>query len=664
MTYLYSGNILRVDLSKGKISKEPTAPYIADFIGGRGINVKILYDEVPPEVAPLDPASRLIFGVGPLCGTPVPAPRTEVTAKSPENGFFGTSNFGGFFGPELKFAGYDNIVIYGKADKPVYLWIHNDEVEIRDAAHLWGKDTFETQDIIRSEVDPDAKVACIGQAGENLVYFATIQHELGKATGRTGMGCVMGSKNLKAIVVRGTKGVDLADPEKYLSIAVELQDEMRNFPGVQLRQKTGHSYKQDMARMRATKDQVPKPVYASDLFFKYQSDIKRAGCFGCPTQCMDLYPIAAKGGGSFNCSLYVTPIYWVKSNDLELLLEISLLCQRYGIDNVTSMALVGWLMELYENGIITAKDTDGIPMEWGSKQAIEGMFNKMLNREGIGAVLAQGFRPAIKKIGHNSEYYANQLKGVPLYDMHYLKELVPDKGQALGMVMSSRGDTMKGRGLTLEAEEIEELAMLYDYGEKTLQYDELLEGGRGEAWLKEKKEQIKRIAGTEKAWEHDEYEGKPEIVIYIEDGITICDSVSSCKGSGVFLNYPFSENYQVRLISAGSGVDTSFAKLTEAAQRVKNIERAFNVREGMTRDMDVLPKRFMDTPLKEGPAKGAVLATDKFEDMKSKYYALRGWDIATGIPTRETLEKLGLKDVARDLEKRGKLPEKEKASVK
>ena len=658
MTYMYGGTILRVDLSKGKISKEPTTSYSGDFLGGRGINVKLLYDGVPPEVNPLDPASLLIFGVGPLCGTPVPAPRTEVTAKSPENGFLGSSNFGGFFGPELKFAGYDNIVITGKADKPVYLWIYNDEVEIRDASHLWGKDTYKTQEIIRSEVDPDAKVACIGPAGENLVHFATIQHELGKGAGRTGMGGVMGSKNLKAIVVRGTKGVTLANPERYLSIAVELQQEMRNHPGVQLRQKFGHSYKQDMTMMRATKGQVPRPVFSCDLFFKYQPKIRRAGCFGCPTQCMDLYPVEAKGGGSFNCSLYITPLYWVRNTDIELLLECSLLAQRYGIDNVSSMGIIAWLMELYENGVITAKDTDGIPMEWGSKEAILGMLKKMIYREGLGDVLADGFLAAIKKIGHGSEYYANLIKGLPLYDTYTPEEIVPDKGQALSMVVSSRGDTMKVRALTLEEEEIKELAMLYDYGEQTLQYDELKEGGRGAAWLKATREKIKKIAGTEKASLHEEYEGKPEIAIYLEDGIIICDCVGSCKGSGVFLNYPFSEKYQAALLSAGTGVETSVDTLFEFAKRVKNLERAYCVREGMTREMDSLPKRFMDNPLKEGPFKGAVLESSKFEDMKSKYYALRGWDIATGIPTRETLQQTGLTNIGRDLEKRGKLPKK------
>ena len=221
MSYMYGGTILRVDLSEGKISREPTAPYAADFLGGRGINIKLLYDETPAGTDPLDPASLLAFGAGPLCGTQVPGGRVEVTAKSPETGLLGTSNFGGSFGPELKYAGYDNIVITGKADKPVYLWIYNDEVEIRDASHLWGKDTYQTQDIIRSELGPDFKIACIGPAGENLVHFATIQHELRHGAGRTGMGAVTGSKNLKAIAVRGTQGIALADPGSRLISMLE-----------------------------------------------------------------------------------------------------------------------------------------------------------------------------------------------------------------------------------------------------------------------------------------------------------------------------------------------------------------------------------------------------------------------------------------------------------
>jgi len=649
MTYMYGGTILRVDLSKGKVSKEPTTSYSGDFLGGRGINIKILYDGVPPGIDPLDPASPLIFGVGPLCGTPVPASRTEVTAKSPETGFLGSSNFGGFFGPELKFAGYDHIVITGKADKPVYLWIYNDDVEIRDASHLWGKDTYKTQEIIRSEVDPDAKVACIGPAGENHIRFATIQHELRHGTGRTGMGGVMGSKNLKAIVVRGTKGVNLANPEKYLAIAIELQQEMRNHPGVQDKQKHGHSYEQDWWMIQAARGQVPRPVFSSDLFFKYQPKIKRVGCLNCPIQCMDLYPVEAKGGGAISCSLYIGALYWVRNTDIELLLECSLMAIRNGIDIISPMAIIAWLMELHENGVITAKDTDGIPMEWGSREAILGMFKKIINREGIGDVLADGILPAAKKIGRGSIEFANHMKGLPLYDINTPTDVVPDKGSALSMAVSSRGDLMKAHVAILGEEGMaEKVAMMY--AELTGDEQKGIEG------VAAARQRVKEIAGSERAALADEYEGKPKLAVFSEDLIIINDCLSTCKMTGSFLSFPFSEEYEAALFSAGTGVETSVDTLLKFAKRIKNLERAYNVREGVTREMDSLPKRFMDRPVQRGGST-SVLETSKFEQMKDKYYALRGWDIATGIPTRETLEQTGLGDVAQDLEKLGKLPE-------
>ena len=636
MAYMYAGTILLVNLSEGKISKEPTTSYSDAFVGGRGINTKILYDGVPPEVSPLDPASLLIFGVGPLCGTPIPASRTEVTAKSPENGFLGSSNFGGDFGPELKFAGYDHIIITGKADKPVYLWIENERVEIRDASNIWGKDTYETQAIIRSELDPEAKVACIGQAGENLVHFATVQHELGHAGGRTGMGAVMGSKDLKAIVVRGTKEITFANPEKYMSLVQELQQELRNNPVIQNEQKYGVSFMQDAAH--AAQGQVPRPVFSSDVFLKYQP--KRAGCFGCPTQCMDLYPVKAKGGGVISCSLYTNPFYTVRNNDVDVLLECSLLAQRYGVDSVSSMGIVAWLMELYENGIITAKDTDGIAMEWGSKEAILGMFEKIVYREGFGDVLADGMLPAADRIGRGAKDYANHMKGMPLYEGRTAEGIVGAKGMALAVAMSSRGDTMRARTESYE------------------------EGGLGARSDEAARQKAKQIAGTEKAALRAEYEGKPELVVYSEDGIIINDCLSACKYMSSFLNLPFSEKYQAALFSAGTGIETSEDMLFELAKKVRNLERAYCVREGMTRKTDSLPKRFMDHPIEEGPSKGEVLKSSEFEKMKNKYYELRGWDIATGIPTRETLEQAGLKDVARDLEKRGKLPGKSAEGAK
>jgi len=641
MAYLYGGTILRVDLSKGKISKEPTASYSADFIGGRGINIRMLYDGSPPEVAPLDPASPLIFGIGPLCGTPVPSSRVEVTAKSPETGFLGSSNFGGVFGPELKYAGYDNIVFTGKADKPVYLWIYNDEVEIRDASHLWGQDTYKTQEIIRSEIDPDVKVACIGPAGESLVHFATVQSELGHGAGRTGTGGVMGSKNLKAIVVRGTKGVNLANPEKYLSIVEELQRELKSDPCVQLIQKYGWT------RLVAAMDptlQDPKtrklPLYPDDLVLKYQPG--RAGCFGCPAQCMDLYPAGNKGGGVISCELYIEPISAVRNTDLDLGLEGAFLAQRYGVDVVSAFMIIGWLMELYEKGIITTKDTDGIPMEWGSKEAILGMLEKIVYREGIGDVLADGMVQAAERIGRRASDYANQVKGLPT---EYLFTSYR-KSTALSMAVGTRGDLMKSSTFGYD-KTYQILPFLYD--EKTaMEYE------------KELRQKAKKITGTERAILSKEYEGKPELVAHGEDTITICDSLGVCKfiGTGFFGIRPFTEKYQAALFSAGTGVETSVDTLFDFAKRVRCLERAYNVRLGITRETDSLPKRYMDQLIGKGEYSSGVLESSKFEEMKDKYYALRGWDITTGIPTEETLKQYGLGYVARDLEMLGNLPAK------
>ena len=298
MANMYGGTILLINLSDGKISREPTSSYSSDYLGGRGINIKLLYDGVSPGTEPFDPTNIIIFGVGPLCGFPIPGSRTEVTSKSPEIGFLGSANFGGFFGPELKFAGYDHVIVTGRAERPVYIWIDNDNISIRDASKLWGKDTYETQVIIRSEVDSEAKIACIGPAGENRVHFATIQHELGHGAGRTGLGAVMGSKNLKAVVVRGTKGLDLANSERFLSIALEVEEELRNDPGIQEVQKNGWALIEDAGYRYSAGRRTPRPVCASDLFLKYPTT--RTGCFSCPVQCMDLFPVEAKGGGTIS----------------------------------------------------------------------------------------------------------------------------------------------------------------------------------------------------------------------------------------------------------------------------------------------------------------------------------------------------------------------------
>jgi len=360
---------------------------------------------------------------------------------------------------------------------------------------------------------------------------------------------------------------------------------------------------------------------------------------------MELYPAEATGGGVVSCTIYNHPLYVVGNTDIDVALECGLLAQRYGIDIISSMVIVAWSMDLYRKGLITAKDTDGIPMEWGSPQAILGTLKKTAHREGFGDVLADGMLPAAERIGRGAEDYAYHMKGLPLYaEGNTPDDLIPLKGTALSMVMSSRGDIMRARMATL-VEELDLMRLMSD--EKTAAKDKAA-----------KLQKVKELTGTEKAALPGEYEGKPELTIYSEDVITIGDCLSACKFMGSFLNFPFNEKYQAALFSAGTGVETSEDMLFEFARKVKNLERSYCVREGMTRETDSLPKQFMDKPVEKGRFKGEVLETSKFEEMKSKYYALRGWDVATGIPTRETLKQTGLKDVARDLEKRGKLPKK------
>ena len=402
MSYLYAGNILFVELGERKTRTEPTSTFSGKFLGGRGINIKLLYDRMKTDTAPLDPESVMVVGVGPLGGTSVSSGRTEITARSPESGLLGLSNFGGYFGGELKFAGYDHIVISGKADRPVYLWIDNDRVEIRDATHIWGKDAYVTQDLIRRELDnPEAKILCIGPAGENLVRFASVQSELGNGAGRTGMGTVMGSKNLKAVAVRGTKGLKLADPKRFLAIAEELKQSIKLNPGCQEMAQYGVSRSQDHMSgytWDPAKGEMPRQ---HAIFEKFKP--KRAGCLGCPVQCMDHYQVEGVGSGVISCEFYNEFTGIVGCNDPAVSLECALMSQKYGIDCVSSGKIIRWLMQLYEEGIISAEDTDGISMKWGSREAIRGMLKKMTYREGIGDVLADGILAAAKHIGRGSE---------------------------------------------------------------------------------------------------------------------------------------------------------------------------------------------------------------------------------------------------------------------
>ena len=665
MDYLYAGTILRVDLTKEKITREPTAPYARQFIGGRGVDVRILYGETGPETKPLDPENVLLFGTGPLTGTLFPGTsRTDVMSKSPVTNILGNSNFGGIWAAELKYAGYDHLVLKGKAKKPVYIHIDNEEIEIRDASHLWGKDTYETQRLIREELaDPEVKVVCVGPAGENSVVYATVQSSVGDAASRTGMGAVMGSKNLKAIAVRGTKGVKLADPEKFLEVCKEATDLIKSTIWYQLLPASGvadteYTYvlsgwemSGDEHKSAPNFDAAGKTDYGK-FYEKYL--YKKRGCFSCPIQCMDNYRVPGLGATVLSCELYTQLNWGVRNDDMLLWYKATLLCQKAGIDAVSVARVFAWLMLLYEMGIITAKETDGIAMEWGSQDAIFGMLDKTISREGFGKVIADGIDaiaqkldaavPSTKRHGKSTKYWAMQVKNNPMCGINPRY-----KANALSYAIGRRGDLIQ------DLDTVTENKIITEGLDPRLSEEE-----RHEA-MEDSYKNAFELTGTRDAADPEKYEGKGILVAKLGDDITIADLVCSCKWHTVWLVDAIGPEIQAKALSAGLGRDVSVDELVQAAHRVRTLERAYDAREGKTRAHDTLPEKEFGRAVSRGWLKGATLERNKFEQMKDEYYAIRGWDVKTGIPTEETLKKYDLGDVAQDLKKRGILPASAKA---
>ncbi|HEX78209.1 MAG TPA: aldehyde ferredoxin oxidoreductase family protein [Dehalococcoidia bacterium] len=634
MSDLYAGSILLIDLSTKQVSKEPTSSFSRQFLGGRGINGKLLYDRVPPEVDALDPQSLLLFGTGPLSGTACPgSSRIDVMAKSPMTGLIGFASIGGHAAAELKFAGYDHIAITGKADQPVYISVNNDEVQIKDASSIWGKDTYTAQTLLRQELgDPELKVLCIGPAGENVVRYATVQSGLGHGAGRTGTGAVMGSKKLKAIAIRGTKGLKLANAGEFLAKSEEVRSkllqnrtalEWKNYGTARITDESlTHAGQLLVANFQRSAWDREKDV--SPYAFQKKHLLRKAGCFGCPLQCMDVYHLPGIGGGVVSCMLYFGMPWATMLTDMDIWYESAILCQRQGIDVVSLSDMLAWAMELYQRGIITTKDTDGIPMEWGSGKAILEMSHKIVHREGFGDVLADGPVLAAQRIGRGSQEFAMHVKGLPLTNYPYNSSA----GYALSAAVSPRGDTQKGSPLP----------------ELVAGWENLYAGEAATA--------------AEKAQEAptDPYKGRAATLIEAQDNVALADCLGICK----WLTTEFAEGmpsgWWAELYSAGTGLSTSPEAMLEAIKRVIDLERAYDCREGLTREQDRIPKRFLNTVVSEGPRKGGLVEEDKLEGLKSEYYALRDWDVATGIPTRQTLERRGLRDVADDLERRHRLP--------
>lgn len=622
---VWTKKIAHIDLSNGEVkTKEIPKSIRQQFLGGRGINAYHLYKHVPKKIDPLSPENALMIGAGLLTGIPaLGAGRCDIAAKSPLTGAVGDSNIGGFFAPEMRLAGFDHLIIKGKADKPSYLFIQDGNIELLDASHLWGLDTFETQDQIRSDQrDEEVKSLVIGVAGEKLVRYANIRTGMKNSAGRTGLGCVMGSKNLKAISARGTMDIEFSYPEELLDYCNEMNEMVMSSRWARAQSKWGtliiysNTNTTGLIRTRNFQKNLLEGGEGLEPEVMDKYTIGMSGCYGCSVHCRHRYELKESpeglifGEGPEYTSLGAFGTM-VDCNKMDIVLYANHLVNKYGIDTLEIGGIVSWVMELYEKGILTDKETDGLRLDWGNEEVLYDLIHKISHREGFGNLLADGFQPAIAKFGKESEYYALQIKGMS--NLH--SDERPTPSFALGIATSTRG-----------ADHLRSRPAIDLYGLP----EELLE----------------EIYGGPVSSDYTAYEGKSRMVHWQELLYGITDSIGTCKFQTVFcaVHAPKWEEFS-KLIKFTSGMEITKPQLMEIGERITTIERMFNIREGFTRKDDNLPERFFKepTPLGFPIVKGKTIDSQKFESMIDEYYAYHGWD-NEGVPTLATLQKLGLEN--------------------
>lgn len=631
--YGWMGTILRVDLSSGKIEKEPLSEELRlGYLGGRGINSRILYDSVGPEVEPLSEENILIYGTGPVVGTVAPsAARITVTAKSPLTGILGDGNSGGHFSVEMKRAGYDHIVFTGKAEGPVYLWIDNDHVEIRSAEHLWGKTTSETDREIHRELgNPLIKVAAIGLAGENQVKYASIMFETVHAVGRTGMGAVMGSKNLKAVAVRGTKGVKVAHPGAFLRLSKSLNERIISNPVYKGLAYYGTpyfcsgQYKMGwLAIKNSQTNEYPDVMKLGHRVLKKEYFVKELACTACPRHCNQAWEVkkgpyagirgakieyGATAGLGVGCLIF----------DFGAVAKMSTLCDEYSLDILEMAFTLNAVMEWYEKGLITKEDTGGLDLTWGNAEAAIELIHRVARRQGFGDLLAEGPLRAAAQIGQGADkYIVLHSKGMT-YGEDDIRAI---KGYALSAATSTRGaDHLRGMtGLEMIP-------------------------------VASTPEELERRFGSAEVGIPSSYNKAP-LVVYTQNLCTLCDCLELCKYNTEFQGEAMNIEDLAGLFSLATGVEMNEKAMSTAAERIYTVERAFLVREGMDRKDDVLEGKWGSEPIADGPAAGERIDPEKFSKLLDEYYQLMGWDLM-GIPTDSTLTALGLSDIAEAMRQR------------
>jgi aldehyde:ferredoxin oxidoreductase len=613
----WTRKILRVNLTDRTTKSEPlNMQWANDYLGQRGLATKYLVSEIDPKVDPLSPDNKIIWATGPLTGTMASTGgRYSVVTKGPLTGAIACSNSGGYFGAELKFAGWDMVIIEGRASSPVYLSIENDKVEIRDASHLWGKTVWETEEAIKAaHQDPQVRVSCIGRTGEAGVLYAAIVNDLHRAAGRSGVGAVAGSKNLKALVVRGTLGVgNLANPKEFMKVTFEKKKILKEnavtgqgLPtyGTQVLMNVINEIGAMPTRNhRDVQFEGARKISAEAMHEPRESDgkaqlVNNQGCFGCTIACGRISKI-----DQTHYTVVNSPKYWGASggleyeaawslgcangvDDIEALQYANMLCNEDGFDPISFGATIGAVMELYEMGVLT-KEEIGIEAPFGSARALTFLAEQTARGEGFGKIVGLGSKRLCEKYGHPELSMSVKGQEFPAYDARGVQ------GMGLTYATSNRG-ACHLRSYTISSE----------------------------------------VLGIPVKTDPHTTEGKPALVKAFQDATAVVDSSGLC----VFTTFAWALSDIQPQIQAACEGDWSMEKLDLMGERIWNMERQFNNAAGFTRKDDDLPPRLKTEAAKVGPAKGLVSGIDK---MIPEYYALRGWD-TEGRPTAETVARLGL----------------------
>ncbi len=634
--------IAYIDLSTGKIEIKPIPIEIRKkFLGGRGLDAYLLYNHTKKGIDPLGPENVLLVSGGLLTATLASATaRTHVMAKSPLGGMIGSANMGGFFAPELAWAGFHHLVIKGKAEKPVYLWIHNGKIEVRDARNLWGRTVTETQWAIREELgDEEIKSMVIGPAGENLVRFANVMTGIKNSGGRTGMGAVMGSKNLKAIAARGTMDIKIAHPKEALEYNKRFIDQITSAKVNQTQGTLGTPFiwgaTNSWGGIRCRNFQYNQQLYCDEIEPEAIDEVctqtvgpyHMASCFGCQVHCRAKYRIPS---GPYKGVYDEGPEYTSQGafcgepdcRSIETLLVGNHLVNQFGLDNLETGSLIAWAMELYELGILTDKETDGLDLRFGNDEALLEMVKRIAFRKGwLGDTLAEGGLIASERIGKNSFDYLIQVKGVS--NLHSDERATP--ALALNVATASRGsDHLRSRP-AIDLYHLPEPVLRKIYS-TPVPYDGPLSS------------------------EHTEYVGKPWQVFWQENCYMAVDCLGICKYHTVFLGatLPNFEDWP-KVIYYNTGLEFTPRELWDIAERCNMLERLFNLREGLKREDpyrgDMLNHRYFDEPTRRGAPDvvGRVIDREKFKKMIDEFYGYKGLD-ENGVPKPETLKRLGLEN--------------------